>query len=500
MNRPFYPHALSAFALLVVIMASLSSCRKDDYNTSPDLRLSFSTDSVNFDTVFTTIGQATRRFQIYNTDGSFVNISKIRLANDANNSFRINVDGLSGTEFNDIEIGPDDSLFVFVEVTVEPNSNLLYPFVEGEVLFEVNGNTQSVKLVAWGWDAVFYVPNVFPTNGLPDFRLVAPEPNANVVWTADRPIVVFGYVVVDSTQTLTIEPGTQVYFHQGSGLWVYREGQITAAGTPEAPIVFQGDRLEPFYEEQPGQWDRIWINEGLNGSDNTFTNCIIKNNFIGIQAETLPFSYNADAGLSANTLKLTNVAIRNNSIAGLFTRNYRIEAATSLFTSGGQYLLAGTAAGQYNFDQCTFANNWRLSTRQTPALLITNFENAGNGLVAVSPIATSRFRNCIIYGNGFSEFLLDLDDSNSIDLLFQNCLYRVDEDLIQGYIDNGYIDGGHVNANPGFIDFSQGDMRLMEDAYARGKGLEYFGQPATDLIGTPFENPRALGCLEYLME
>src|SRR5690606_33789426 len=129
-------------------------------------------------------------------------------------------------------------------------------------------------------------------------------------------------------------------------------------------------RLESFYDEPPGQWDRIWINEGT--QSNVFKHVLIKNNFIGIQWETLPFSVSENPTVAEHPLRLDNVVIRNNSIAGILSKNYKIDASNVLLSSAGQHLLAGTGGGSYNFDNCTFANNWNYGTRQTPAVYLTN--------------------------------------------------------------------------------------------------------------------------------
>ena len=480
---------------MVAIMATLSGCKKDEFNNSPDVRLTFSTDSVNFDTVFNTVGSATYMLKVYNNEDDYVNISRIKLNNDANDSYRINVDGLPGADFRDVEIGPDDSLFIFVEVTVTPDADQLYPFVEGDITFTTNGNEQDVKLVAWGWDAIFYVPTVFPTNGLPDYTLIDnDDPQAEVTWTAEKPIVVYGYVVVDSLQTLNIEPGTEMFFHSGAGLWVYRYGNIKAEGTLENPIIFQGDRLEPFYAEQPGQWDRIWINEG--DEDQVFEHCIIKNNFIGIQAETDPFLDNVPPGVSDNELVLRNVTIRNNSIASIFSRNYRIDGENVQMSRGGQYLLAGTGGGAYNFRQSTFANNWNLTVRQTPAVFITNIIQANSTLYSYD-IGSSEFENCIIHGNGFNELGFDLDENPELDieLIFDHCLVRGEEEELTPYLH--YFDTAFIGNDPGFVDFSGGDFRLRSDAFSIGEG-KFLSSPVTDIIGTPYSTPRPLGCFEYI--
>lgn len=503
LKNPVYKFVFFLLFFVSAGVVLLAGCKKDDYDTSPDIQLSFSTDSVMFDTVFTTVGSATQWLKVYNNADSYVNIDRIKLSNDPNNSYRMNVDGISGNDLHDIEIGPKDSIFIFIEVTVTPGENALYPFVDGSIDFTTNGNDQKVKLVAWGWDAIFYTPTRFPTNGLPDYTLIdTVNANATVTWTDEKPIVVYGYLVVDSLQTLIIEPGTQIFFHQSSGLWVYRDGNIKAEGTLEKPIVFQGDRLESFYDEQPGQWDRIWINENSNASkNNVFKNVLIKNNFIGIQCETLPFNNPTEPGISANTLKLDNVVIRNNSIASIYSKNYRIDANNLSLSSGGQYLLAGTGAGQYNFDQCTFANNWTFGTRQTPSLYLNNYVPVSNTEIIAYPIPSSTFRNCIIYGNGLNELGLDFETDNGnvqINLEFMNCLIRAEEEVVLEYA--GFLDsaGNFVGQNPGFVNFSDGDFHLLIDAFARDKGGNGVGLPASDLDGVQYSTPRPIGCYTYV--
>lgn len=494
MNNPL--RKILPILIVVMVVAFLAACKKDTYNTSPNFSLEFSTDSLKFDTVFTTIGSATHVLKVYNRENSYVNIKNVRLFNDPNNSYRINVDGLPGDVHTDVEIGPKDSIFIFVEVTVEPNSNELYPYVEGKIDFEVNGNVQSVKLVAWGWDAIFYVPDVFPTNGLPNYSIISDDPNAAITWTAEKPIVIYGYLVVDSLQSLTIEPGTKIFFHEGSGLWIYRDASIKAQGTLEEPIVFQGDRLESFYAEQPGQWDRIWINEG--SQNNIFEYVIIKNNFIGIQVEPLPFNNPVPPPVSNNTLQLKNVVIRNNSIAGILSRNYKLKGVNTVISSGGEYLLAALGGGSYNFDNCTFANNWRFSTRQTPSVYLSNVLPVSSTEAAVYEIKSSRFRNCIVYGNGLNEIYLDMDgDEVDVNLKFENCLLRAEESEIEPILE--YFFDSYVGHNPGFTDFGIGDFTLREDAFVIGKGKTIPGL-SNDILGHPYANPPAIGAFEYFVE
>ena len=49
----------------------------ENYSTNPNHRLSFSTDTLSFDTVFTTIGSATKQFMVYNKNSEPLNIERI---------------------------------------------------------------------------------------------------------------------------------------------------------------------------------------------------------------------------------------------------------------------------------------------------------------------------------------------------------------------------------------------------------------------------------------
>src|SRR5476651_1317000 len=93
----------------VIIFNVVTSCRKDaQIITDPSAKLDFPIDTVQFDTVFTTVGSATQNFVIYNHHNQPINISSIRLANGAASNFRLNVDGSPGKTFTNVQIGPND--------------------------------------------------------------------------------------------------------------------------------------------------------------------------------------------------------------------------------------------------------------------------------------------------------------------------------------------------------------------------------------------------------
>ena len=105
------------FIVAILICLGFSSCRKDFFADSGPGQLSFSNDSILFDTVFTSIGSATKKLIVYNNNSNPVIIESIQLAEEnTSNVYRINVDGMPIDQSQNIKLAADDSLFVFVEV------------------------------------------------------------------------------------------------------------------------------------------------------------------------------------------------------------------------------------------------------------------------------------------------------------------------------------------------------------------------------------------------
>jgi len=349
---------LSVLFLTICLSMCFLSCKKDKLLTDPSATVAFSQDSILFDTVFTTIGSATRNIRVINNNSQKINISSIRLEKGQSSAFFMNVDGTPGKEVTDVEILAHDSIYIFVQVNVNPTSALSPLIIQDRILFDVNGNQQVVNLEAWGQDAHYHFPNraIQYKNGYLPYSTVSSATTAVTVnWGGgalgqpddDKPHVIYGWLVVDSLQKLVINPGVKVYFHQNAGLWVYRYGTLQVNGTLGNEVVFQGDRREADYADMPGQWDRIWINEGH--TDNYINYAIIKNSFIGVQASLLT---NNDP----NKLKLTNTIIKNCSKWGLYTQAFNVWAANNVVVNCKEYCAAMSLGGNYTFLHNTFAN------------------------------------------------------------------------------------------------------------------------------------------------
>ena len=316
--------------------------------SSPNAQLQFSVDTITFDTIFTTIGSTTQRFTVRNPYDENVLISRVRLAGGDVSNFRLNVNGVVGDELYEVEVPAKDSIYIFVEVTIDPNGQNLPMIVQDSIEFTTNTNFQSINLIAYGQD----------------FTLIKGEILETQTWTAEKPYLVYDYAYVDSVSTLTIEPGAKIHFHKDAGLYV--RGTLIADGTFQEPIQFLADRLEPSYENIPDQWVGVRL---YSGSHNNVLNYVtIKNANIGLQVGTLE-----DEGYAS--VALTNSKIENMAYAGLFAMKSKIYAYNDVIANCGYYATALLIGGEYEFYHTTIANYWgnySSTVRSTPSLVLSN--------------------------------------------------------------------------------------------------------------------------------
>jgi hypothetical protein len=391
--------------LLFILLVWFSSCFKETISTDPSIKLSFSADTVLFDTVFTTIGSATRYFKVYNTSNSNVSISSVRLAGGDTSPYRINVDGEATSHAREVFLGANDSLFIFIEVTVDPNNNNSPLLIPDSITFETNGNYQDVKLIAWGQDVHLMRDSVI---------------SQSTTFLADKPYLIYNYLYVEPNVELTIEPGAVLHFHNRAYLIV--GGTLTVNGLPDKPVVFEGDRLESFYRDKAGQWGGMWLTAGSHSSIINWAE--IKNAINGIIVDTVGLP-------GTTTLKLHNSRIENMSSIGLWARGAVVEAGNCLFANTADYTIALTWGGEYRFYHCTIANFWgQYITRKNPALLLWNYYIDIDGNLQPRDIEEAHFANCIIYGSRSEEIVIDNTYQGQpvnakMNFLFENTILRV---------------------------------------------------------------------------
>ena len=482
-SSKYYTNIFILFALAVILF---TSCEKDPLkDNQPSIALNFSNDSIVFDTVFTSIGSITKRLKIYNPFNQKITINSIELNKGENSAYRLNIDGEASLRAENIELESKDSLYIFIKVLINPN-DINSPFVVDDYIqFTTQGFSQKVSLVAWGQNANYIIANQ-TIEGLPPFKIIASE-NEIVEWDNTLPYLIYGFAVVDSGAQLQIHEGAKVHFHNGSGLWIYKGASIKVNGSLENPVTFEGDRMDEDYRDIPGQWDRILINEG--SIDNEINYAIIKNGFIGIQAETL------DEPLG-NSLILNNTEISNMSGSGIFSRNYQIHAKNNLVTNCGNHLLALTLGGNYRFIHSTFANYWNHSARQTPSILLNNYyeDEGGN---SISRDFESFFGNCIIDGQLNEELSIDFDDASNAHFLFDHNSLRTKIDFEN---DDRFK---HCISNPEFLfmDVYEFDFQLDTLSPAIDKAsIQIALEAPFDILGQPRSQNPDLGVFEFILQ
>ena len=478
------------FVWALAALLTLAQCRKDiPISQSPDHRLEFSTDTVFFDTVFTTIGSSTRRMKVFNPHSDATMIESIAIAGGESSPFRLNVNGDSGKEHRDVLIQGSDSIYLFAEVTIDPNQSDAPLVHEDSLIFITNGNVQTVRLVAWGQDAYFY----YPTDVLDfeDFSIAYSIIDCNDVWQNDKPHVIYGYAVADTDCELIIEAGTQVHLHDQSALWVFDGGSLKVQGALENEVVFQGDRLEPAYEEVPGQWGFIWLSAG--SIDNSIDHAVIKNGIIGLRVDTVGAS-------SEPTLRISNTEIRNMESVGLLGYGSVIRGDNLLISECGDHCLALSIGGDYRFTHCTFANYWGFPSRQTATVLLNNYYEAADGTLIYRDLTQARFNNCIIWGSNLNEVTWDQGMQGVFNWKFDHTAYRsVPSDWPDiDFTDTALFHASPRNLDPVFTDVFLGDFTPDSLSPVIDLGDPQWAQPfPLDLRGNDrTATPPDLGAIE----
>ncbi|MGM0498238.1 MAG: right-handed parallel beta-helix repeat-containing protein, partial [Bacteroidota bacterium] len=391
-------------------------------------------------------GSVTKQFTVKNPHDKKIEISDVRLAGDKSSNYRLNINGVQSHKMTDVELAGNDSMYIFVEVTVDPTNQNNPMVIKDSIVFETNSNTQDVKLVSWGQD-------VHKING---------EVIGTDTWEADKPYLIYNSALIDSGATLTIEPGANIHFHRNSRFYV--AGTVHADGTEEDPIVFQGDRLGSDYEDVPGQWDGIWLMQG--SKNNVMDYVEIKNAIIGLQVDTL-------GNTTAPTLAISNSKIKHMSYAGIYAQGTNIEAYNCVIGDCGSYALALTLGGNYEFYHSTIGNYWHGSTRSTPSVVLNNYYTDTLGNIITRGLEKAVFGNCIIYGNKGSEILLDKKKEAAFNVTFDHSLLKLDPETDTN---NSYYNNIILNKDPRFVSTNEHDLLLDTLSPAIDKGSDIFGQ------------------------
>ncbi|MBI2730456.1 MAG: hypothetical protein HYX40_06855 [Sphingobacteriales bacterium] len=460
---------LTYITLFSFIGLTIISCKKERLLTDANASLNINRDTLQFDTVFTSTGSITQYFTIVNPNKQKIQISSVKLMGGATSAFKINADGTPGPSINNIEIEASDSIYVFVLVTINPNSANLPFVINDSIQINWNGNTFYKHLQAFGQNAHFLRNKVI---------------DANTTWNNDLPYVILGGLQVDTNINLTINPGVRIYSHADAPFIV--DGTLTINGTKQDSVVFRGDRLDEDYRDFPGSWPGIYFRE--TSKDNHLTYAIIKNAYQGVIA------YNPSSNANPK-VTLSQCIIDNIYDAGLLGVQSSIKADNCLISNCGNNV-AIALGGNYNFTHCTMATYSSVFiNHKNPVLFASNALKQNNQVTTSSLNAT--FTNCIIWGEGGTvedEIVTDKQGTNTFSVTFDNVLYKVKNDppntLFTASLKNQPPVFDSIDVSRRFYNFH---LKAGSPALNNGKATGLL----TDLDGKPRSNGLPdLGCYE----
>ncbi len=371
-NRLIY---ILLFAIGLIVP---SACIEDGISTSPSHQPTFSTDTLSLGEVFTAAGTPTSRFTVYNRHDKIINIATISLRDDAEGIFRLNVDGISSTSFSNIEIRPNDSIFVFVEATLPVNDSDHPADVIRHLDFTTNGVKSTVVLHASGQDI---------------YRIYGETLTTDTEWTAARPYQIFDSLIIAQGATLTLSPGTRLYFHDKAYMRV--DGRLLSHGTASDPVTMTGDRNGYVassipYEIMSGQWGGILFTTSSHANEMHFTS--VRNSSFGIVADSVAYTD------SQPSIALINCQVRNTTGHIIEARHSSVYAAGCEFADAADGILY-LHGGNHVINHCTIANYYLFSALGGPAITFAHVDaetDDSSGL----PLLTADISNSIIYGIG----------------------------------------------------------------------------------------------------
>lgn len=475
--------------VVILLLTCLVACQHEIVSDDPNMQISFSHDTVLFDTVFTTMGSSTKLVMVYNPNRQAVQIEQVSMQEGKH--FRINLDGENNIEeLRDITLRGKDSLFLFVRAYIDPLDENNPVLVEDDIAFRVNGKTQRVKLQAYGQN----INKIQGKDGLKVYQ--------NLILNNRKPYLIYDTVAVAGD--LTIEAGTTVYMHAGAMLYAY--GNVTAQGTKEAPIVFRGDRTDMLFDSVPyrmasGQWDGIYLIHPTDYPTPTYTF-----DYVDILSGNIGlYTYSEDVE-QCPKMTLKNSRIHNHSVYGLVLQNVDAEvvnceisncASYCVYLAGGKHdFVHNTIAAYYGYPYTDLNIHTNILADNVAAVYINNLSKNTARTI-------SSFTNCIITGGREQNLVVATPLSEYYEGRFEGNYLRTDS-LDEAYAKNNVYASDSdscVFRNIYYLykEYHYYDFHLDSLSPAQGIADSVAAIPyPTDRDGHPRKGKPDAGCYEFV--
>jgi hypothetical protein len=477
--------------LAIIVFWSGVSCRNDweDFDTSSNVHLSFSADTVSFDTVFTTMQTVTKWVMVRNTGDKRIKISRIYLKEGVQSAFRLNVDGDTSLNVNNIVVAGRDSFYIFITANISYLKNV-FSEVNDNIVFEINGKKQHLALQAWGQNAYYHFPDKT------DKRVIAEgdtqviryfEFPAGTVLPNDKPHVFFGYAASSVGGGLVIPAGTQCYFANEAGLWIRGSSSIEIQGTYTNPVLFTSLRQDYDYKTMAGQWEGLLID--AESVDNKIRYATIRNAKYGIYVDS-----SNTTGVERYALEIYNTRIENMTRSGILSRKNYIKGV-NLVVGNCATALSLMQGGGALFFYCTFTNYYK-SFEGKYTLVLNDYVGEQS-----CPFTSVEFINCIIFGKDSEQIYFDLKAgetsgvSSELPYLFDHC--------VTGTPVNNDRFISCLNSDPLFKGENEGNFEISSDKSPVVKaGNSTYSDPdplsLRDINNVPRDTPPTIGAYEFV--
>jgi len=403
--------------IICILLFCLFACDNEkDLNHDPNFQLSFSQDTISFDTLFSGLPSTTKQLKVYNRSSQSVFIDEIGLDN-TESGYRLNINGIEANRVKQVLIPAKDSLFIFIEISAQPKDRDQPRLIEDQIYFNFNSKIQKLELETWAQDVIRFEN----------------EKLLSQTWTGKRPYFIDKDLYLQQNQTLTIEAGTKVYFHKDAGMHIH--GNIHIQGSFSEPVFLGAHRLEELYDYVPGQWDGLYFyTESIN---NTISHLQMENAITGIVAQ------GDDKG--SNNLEIAYSQFFNFTNTGIHLNNFNLKMNDVLISNCGEQTILLEGEGDFEIYHSNFVNFWQLSSRSTPCFSYVANENKQKEL---------KLGNCIIWGSKSNEF-----ESNSTGVIqIENTLIRLSDEKQNSY--SNIFENCLFNADPEFVDKNEHNYNL----------------------------------------
>ena len=445
------------------ILLMAVSCNRDDINfESPTQLLRFSADTVFCDTVYNQVRSETYAVKIYNNEDKDVMIPKISLGSGNGSLYRINVDGKAGTDFTNVPLRKNDSLYIFVEIA--PVANAPQAIAEDQINVETPAGKQHVTLFSVVQDAEFYIESKTNPNILTN----------NTNWTNEKAKIIFGNLTLDAGKKLDIQKGTKVYFFKNSALKIGKNAELNVKGELNNEVIFRGDRSETKYDTIPKNWQGISFDVGAK----------LDMNYARV------FGGTRGLQMIETTAAIKNSIIHTHQEYGIYAVKSNITASNLVMNNCGEADLGIFKGGTYNITHSTLANYWDFNTALPSIGIYATNEYQNNATLENGPL-TLNVKNSIIYGSAENMVELKPISGQTFTTDFSYNLLKY------GSKANYAAPNSIKNQDPKFQNYftQKLNLRVKADSPAKGKGV-YLSSFPTDIAGVTRTNPPTIGAYQ----